>query len=236
MAVADASPFSGRTLVIREDDRPDAETHLARSVDLLRAVAAGAIAEHRVVRLSTPVPTVAMSRRESRLPGFEAAQRFSRLRGFAPAIRPTGGRAVAYDPTCIVFDIVAREREGGLGQARFFRDVGDALTASLRGLGVDARVGDVPGEYCPGEFSINARGVVKLIGTSQRAVRGARLLSGMLPLGDVGHFVDVLTEVNAALELDWDPTTFGSLGAEVHGIARTVVEDVIVAALVSPVG
>ncbi|MGU3643947.1 biotin/lipoate A/B protein ligase family protein [Microbacterium sp. C23T] len=221
----------GSALVIRQEERADAATDLERSVELLRAVADGAIAQHRVVRVYAPVPTVAMSRRESRLPGFEVARAAAVERGFAPAIRPTGGRAVAYDESCIVFDVVAREAEGSIDQARFFREVGDALAASLRGLGVDARVGDVPGEYCPGEFSLNARGAVKLIGTSQRAVRGARLLSGMLPLGAVDRFTDVLLAVNAALELDWDPATFGTLATEVPRMPRRMVEDALITAL-----
>lgn len=231
MASRDPLPSDGLALVIRQEERADADTDLERSVELLRAVAAGTIAQHRVVRLYAPVPTVAMSRRESRLPGFDTARSAAVERGFAPAIRPTGGRAVAYDETCIVFDAVTREDEGSIDQARYFREIGDALAAALTGLGVDARVGDVPGEYCPGEFSINARGAVKLVGTSQRAVRGARLLSGMLPLGGVDRLTDVLVAVNAALRLDWDPATFGSLGGEVAGIPRAVVEDALIAAL-----
>lgn len=231
--VAPPAPLPSRipALVIREEKRADAEADLEHSVELLRGVAAGEIAEDRVVRVYAPAPTVAMSRRESRLPGFATARRASVEHGFAPVIRPTGGRAVAYDETCIVFDVIQREEDGAIDQVRFFRAVGEALAAALRGLGVDARVGDVPGEYCPGEFSINARGAVKLVGTSQRAVRGARLLSGMLPLAGVERFADVLTAVNAALELDWDPATFGSLGAEAAGIPRATVEDALIAAL-----
>lgn len=221
----------GSTLVIRQEERADAATDLERSVELLRAVAAGTITQPRVVRVYAPVATVAMSRRESRLPGFASARRSTVARGFTPVIRPTGGRAVAYDETCIVFDVVVREAEGSIDQARFFRDIGNALTGALRGLGVDARVGDVPGEYCPGEFSVNARGAVKLIGTSQRAVRGARLLSGMLPLAGVDRFTDVLLAVNEALGLDWDPATFGTLGVEAADVPRAVVEDALVDAL-----
>ncbi len=229
-------PSHGRALVIRQEERADAAADLDRSVELLRAVAAGTIAHERVVRLYEPVPTVAMSRRESRLPGFETARRAALDRGFAPVVRPTGGRAVAYDETCIVFDIVVREREGSIDQAGFFREIGDGLAEALRGLGVEARVGDVPGEYCPGEFSINARGAVKLIGTSQRAMRGARLLSGMLPLQGVERFADVLLAVNAALELDWDPATFGTLAAEAPGVPREAAEEALIAALAAAGG
>jgi len=221
------------TLVLRDEPARDAAADLELSVELLRAVAAGTMRDERVVRVYAPLPTVAMSRRESRMPGFAVAARAAVDRGFAPVIRPTGGRAVAYDTSCIVFDVI--EREAGLGdQSAFFLRVGEALVAGMRRLGADARVGEVPGEYCPGEFSVNARGTVKLIGTSQRAVRGARLLSGMVALGDVAHLVDVLVAVNAALGLEWDAATFGTLRDEVPGgvaVARAAVEDALIGAL-----
>ncbi|MFE5410674.1 biotin/lipoate A/B protein ligase family protein [Microbacterium sp. NPDC056569] len=234
MTLREPLPLNGPALVIRQEERADAAADLERSVELLRAVADGTIAQPRVVRLYSPMATVAMSRRESRMPGFETARRAASEHGFAPAIRPTGGRAVAYDESCIVFDVITREAEGSVAQERFFREIGDALAAAMRGLGVDARVGDVPGEYCPGEFSINARGAVKLIGTSQRAVRGARLLSGMLPLSGVDRFADVLIAVNDALELDWDPATFGTLATEVPRMPRAMVERALIAALAGP--
>lgn len=240
MPLPDPSSLAA-TLVIRETPSASgsngdsqlaaAESDLARPVSLLRAVAAGTIPQRRVVRLSAPPPTVAMSRRESRMPGFGAASEAAVDHGFVPVVRPTGGRAVSYDETCVIFDVIVREEEGGGDQVHFFREIGGRLAAALRALGVDARLGEVPGEYCPGEFSVNARGAVKLIGTSQRAVRGARLLSGMLPLGPVDRLAEVLAVVNAALELDWDAATFGTLAHENPGIPRHAVEDALVAAL-----
>ena len=53
----------------------------------------------------------------------------------------------------------------------------------------------------------------------------------MLPLGAVDRFTDVLLAVNAALELDWDPATFGTLATEVPRMPRTMVEDALITAL-----
>ena len=203
---------------------------LERSVELLRGVASRAIAEDRVLRLYTPVATLAMTRRESRMPGFAAASAAAVRLGFDPAIRPTGGRAVAYDETCLVFDLISRD-DATHDPSDYFARARNSIADALRSVGVDARLGEVAGEYCPGEYSINARGAVKLVGTSQRAIRGARLLSGMLAFGSVGRFVAVLFEANAALDLAWDPATFGTMKLEAPQVPRTAVEDALVAAL-----
>jgi lipoate-protein ligase A len=203
---------------------------LERSVELLRQVASGDGPE-RVLRLHTPAPTLALTRRESLMPGYDLAVSAAERLGFTPAIRPTGGRAAAYDETCLVFDLVERE-ESHADPTALFAQAGGTIVDVLRGLGVDARLGEVPGEYCPGEYSINARGAVKLVGTSQRGVRGARLLSGMLAFGPVDRFVAVLTEANAALGLEWDPRTFGSILTEAPAVSREDVEEAFATALI----
>ncbi|MCK8610118.1 lipoate--protein ligase family protein [Agromyces sp. C10] len=187
------------------------------SLRLLRAVADGAL-RGPVVRAYRPLRTVALSRREANLPGFADAEAAARAHGFDPVVRPAGGRAVAYDRTCLVVDLVTVEPTGLLDHRAAFVGAGTAFVDSLREVGVDARLGPVPGEYCPGDYSVNARGSVKLVGTAQRRVRGARLLSASLPLGEVDGLRDVLVDVNAALAFDWDPDTFGSVRAESPGI------------------
>lgn len=207
-----------------------AEEAFEHSVALLRAIGSRERADERALRVHTPLPTLAMSRWESRQPGYEHASRAARRFGFTPAIRPTGGRAAAYDETCLVFDLIVREADG-IDPQPLFAATSARLAAELAAMGVDARVGAVPGEYCPGEYSINARGAVKLIGTSQRSVRGARLLSGVIALGAVDHLLPVLDTANTALGLEWDPSTFGGLAAEVGRVNRRTVADALIAAL-----
>ncbi|QMU96189.1 lipoate--protein ligase family protein [Microbacterium esteraromaticum] len=207
-----------------------AEETFEHSAVLLRAIGSRERADERVLRIHTPLPTLAMSRWESRQSGFAAASESALRFGFAPAIRPTGGRAAAYDESCLVFDLVVREEEG-IDPQPLFASTSARLAAELAALGVDARVGAVAGEYCPGEYSINARGAVKLIGTSQRAVRGARLLSGVIALGSTEHLIPVLDAANAALGLDWDPSTLGGLASEIGRVGRQMVVDALIAAL-----
>ena len=91
-------------------------------------------------------------------------------------------------------------------------------------------MGEVAGEYCPGAFSVNARGRVKLIGTAQRLVRGAALLGASIVVGDGAGVRSVLTDVYAALEFDWDATTAGAVDEEVPGITLDAVEAAVIAA------
>ena len=60
---------------------------------------------------------------------------------------------------------------------------------ALRRLGVDARVGEVPGEYCPGEFTVNARAATKLIGSAQRIVRGGWMFSTVVVVASADRLV-----------------------------------------------
>ena len=143
----------------------------------------GLVAEGRrgpVLRFYRPRATVAFGRRDSFLPGSRVPSRPPARRAFTPVVRGAGGRAAAYDEGCLVFDQVMPADDSMTGIQARFADEAELQARALRGLGVDARVGEVPGEYCPGEFSVNARGQTKLIGAAQRIVRGAWLLSSVV--------------------------------------------------------
>ena len=180
-----------------------------------------------VLRSYRPQPTVAFGRRDTFLPGFERAVAAARRRAFTPVVRGAGGRAAAYDGGCLVFDEVmpAEDATGGI-QARF-ADEAELQARALRGLGVDARVGRVPGEYCPGEFSVNARGRTKLIGAAQRIVRGAWLLSTVVVVDPAGDLRGVLEDVYAELGLEWDPATTGAVADEAPKVTVEDVRDAI---------
>jgi lipoate-protein ligase A len=108
----------------------------------------------------------------------------------------------------------------------------DVITGALRGLGVDARVGEVPGEYCPGAYSVNARGAAKLAGIGQRMIRGGAHLGGVVVASGGREIADVLRPVYRALELDWDPATAGSVTDELgREVTPDEVEEAVIAEL-----
>jgi octanoyl-[GcvH]:protein N-octanoyltransferase len=194
----------------------DEAMELAVAHALVRRASTGEVSEAlRIYRPSAPV--VVFGRRDTRLPGFGAAVRSARAAGFEPLVRAVGGRPVAYTPEALVIDHVKHEPLAPDGLESRFQYFGELYADLLRDSGIDARVGAVPGEYCPGAHSVNARGVVKLVGTGQRVVRNAWLFSTLIVLGDDDLLRPLLTDVYRHLDLPFDDASVGSLSSEVAG-------------------
>lgn len=201
----------------------DAAVELAVGHALVRRVSAGEVNE--ALRVYRPAsPAVVFGRRDTRLPGFGAAALAARAAGFEPLVRAVGGRPVAYTTEALVVDHVKHEQLAPDGLETRFKEYGLLYADVLHALGIDARVGAVPGEYCPGAHSINARGVVKLVGTGQRVVRNGWLFSALVVVGDDARLRSVLTDVYRHLELPFDPASVGSLSTEVPGLTVDTVQ------------
>ncbi|WP_407645310.1 lipoate--protein ligase family protein [Brevibacterium pigmentatum] len=167
------------------------------------------------LRMYRPAPTLAFGARDRFLPGFATAIEAARDHGFTPALRSLGGRAAAYHPGSLVIDHIEPSDSFITNTTARFTGFGEDYVEVLRGLGVDARLGEIPGEYCPGEHSVNVAGRIKAIGTAQRVVSGAWLFSSSVVVEDPDPIRAVLTDIEAALGIDWDPSTGGSI-SEIH--------------------
>ncbi|WP_240812180.1 lipoate--protein ligase family protein [Brevibacterium linens] len=167
------------------------------------------------LRMYRPAPTLAFGARDRFLPGFATAVEAARDHGFTPALRSLGGRAAAYHPGSLVIDHIEPSDSFITNTNARFAGFGQDYVEVLRRLGIDARLGEIPGEYCPGEHSVNVAGRIKAIGTAQRVVSGAWLFSSSVVVEDPNPIRAVLTDVEAALGIDWDPSTGGSI-SEIH--------------------
>ncbi|MHA7141788.1 MULTISPECIES: lipoate--protein ligase family protein [unclassified Arthrobacter] len=218
--------------VVRRTASAGAAADLAEGITLLRAVAAGE--RPATLRLYRPEPTVAFGQRDTRLPGFPAAEEAARALGFEPLVRRAGGRAAAYHRGCLVIDHVEPQTDAVAGSRNRFSGFGELLASALRSVGVTAAVGEIPGEYCPGEYSVHGIGDdgrrVKLVGTAQRVVAGAWLFSSVIVVEDSAPIREVLTSSYAAMGLDWDPATAGAANDLVRGLTVGDVEDAVLAA------
>ena len=138
---------------------------VARSRAALGDAGAGG---RETLRLFRVTPCVAFGPKDERAAGYARALEVASAAGYEGVARLEGGRAIAANESTLE---IAWTIPGGDGRARIrprFSQLAALLAEALRDLGVDARVGAVRGEYCPGDFSVNARDAVKLIGLGQR--------------------------------------------------------------------
>jgi len=182
---------------------------------------------HGRIEWERPACSAAFSRRDTLNPGFAEAVSVVRAQGFEPYVRPVGGRLAAYHEGSLVLDVLTRNEDPRPGTTARFRAIAEALMLGLRRLGVDARVGGLPGEYCPGDWSVNAGGTRKLVGTGQRLTRDAVLVTAVVVVGDPEPLRRVMTDAYDCLGLELDPGTVGAVTDEVPGVTLDEVQEVL---------
>ena len=135
-----------------------------------------------------------------------------------------------------MLDLVVAHPDPRAGHRERFAAAGACLAGGLRALGVDARVGRVPGEYCPGDHSVNAGGRTKLVGTAQRITRYGYLFSAVVLVRDPEPVRAVLAAAYPQLGLEWDPATVGCVADDVPGVTAADVAEVLVPRMLGLVG
>jgi lipoate-protein ligase A len=203
-------------------ERAAFDTAVSRA--LLHAAARGEARES--LRLHRPPDVVAFSVLDRARPGFREAVAAARAAGLGAVLRLAGGRAAVFHSETIAFAWCIPDPEPRGSIAKRFDWIAHVVARALQSLGVDARVGAVPGEYCPGDHSVNARGARKLMGVGQRLVKGGAHVGGVIVVRDSARVREALVPVYAAMGVAWDPETAGAVADERPGVAR---EDVLAA-------
>src|SRR5437764_10916054 len=142
-----------RIRLIREGRPSPPEMDTAVSRAILDRVGEGA--EGETIRLHRPGPIVAFGPKDRLAAGYGAAVAAAAEQGFGSVQRLAGGRAAVFHERTIAFSWAIPDPTPREGIRRRFDDVAGLMASAFRSLGVDARVGEVPGEYCPGEHSVN---------------------------------------------------------------------------------
>jgi octanoyl-[GcvH]:protein N-octanoyltransferase len=191
-------------------DDPALDAAFSRAV--MHRVAEGALPE--TLRLARPGAVVAFAKRDALAPGYGRALAAARASGFGAILRLAGGRAAVFHEGTLELAHAVPDPDPKAGIHDRFESTASLIARALRRLGVDGRVGEVPGEYCPGRWSVNAAGARKLAGIGQRVVAGASHTGAVIVVHGAEHVREVLDPVYAALELQWDPRTVGAVEDE----------------------
>jgi lipoate-protein ligase A len=179
------------------------------SAAIMRRVARGDLPP--TARVHRTGRSLAFGRMDRLSPGYPAALEIARGHGYEPVERMAGGRAAVFHEGTIAFSKASKEPALRTGPGPRFEEMASIVAGTLQRLGLDARVGEIPGEYCPGEWSVNFAGRTKLAGIGQRVIAGGAHVGGVLVFRGADRIREVLIPVYDALGLDWDPETAGSV-------------------------
>lgn len=206
---------------------PGLDTTLARA--LLRAVSAERLGE--TFRIYSPGRVLAFGKRDAISPGFAIAAAAARDMGYTPLLRLVGGRAAVFHEETLAFswtraidDPRARIQEGFVG-------LSELLVRAFGRVGVAAAIGEIPGEYCPGRFSVHHSGGRKVMGVGQRLARRAAHVGGVIVVNGAAEVNRALHPVYRALGLEFDPSATGALTDQQPQLTVAAVVSAIVAEL-----
>jgi octanoyl-[GcvH]:protein N-octanoyltransferase len=218
-----------RTIVLAREAYPSPPwLDTAVSHALLEAVAAGE--EPETLRLYRPAPVLAFGPADRLSAGYGAAREAARAAGFAPVERMAGGHAAVFHEETIAFAWTVPDAQARATIRPRFEAVAALVREALAALGVEANIGCVAGEYCPGDYSVNAGGRRKLMGVGQRVFPKAAHVGGVIVVDGADRIRDVLLPVNAALGIEWDPPTAGAVRDEVPGATWDAVAEAVIEA------
>jgi lipoate-protein ligase A len=213
--------------VVEQSFADDPALDVAVSRALMHRVAQGELPE--TLRLARPATVVAFAKRDAVAEGYPEAVAAARAAGFGAVLRLAGGRAAVFHEGTLELAHAAPDPDPRAGIRARFEAEATLLAGGLRRLGVDARVGEVAGEYCPGRWSVNAGGERKLAGIGQRLVAGGSHTGSVVVVDGGERIRGVLGPVYAALGLDWRPATVGAVADEAPGTSWEQVRDALLA-------
>jgi lipoate-protein ligase A len=162
-------------------------------------------------RLNQPGRVVAFGKRDTIAAGYPGAVAAARSAGFEAVERLAGGRAAVFHEGTLAFSWTIPEEDPRRGIHERFRALARLLVGALADVGITGQIGEIPGEYCPGEYSINLGGTIKVIGVGQRLARNAAHVGGVIVVSDGSMIRRVLEPVYQKLDLPWRPSTAGAL-------------------------
>ena len=187
----------------------DAPLDTAVSRAILLRVSEGDLPE--TLQIGTPHRVVAFGKHDTLSDGFGRAVGIAKGHGYDTTVRIAGGRAVVSSPTILRFAWTVPEAKPADTMRARFTTLSTAVVDTLADLGVRGTIGEVPNEYCAGEYSVHIRGHRKVMGVGQRLTRSGAQVGGMIVVSDPDDINSVLVPMYRALDVPIDPTATGSI-------------------------
>jgi octanoyl-[GcvH]:protein N-octanoyltransferase len=231
------SAFGGPFQIIDDtelpaDARPSPQDYASWVKKQLTELRSG---DQSILRFRRPRPTAAFSPQDTTHPDYLRVIERAQARGFDPIERGTGGRLTMFDENALGITIIAPHPAPHQHMIQRYEILSAAIAEALKNLGIDARVGELQNEYCPGKYSINAAGRIKLVGVAQRMNQRCLQMGAVISVSRSDEACAGIAEAYDAMGLNFDPSTYGGIAdlqpTLTYADVRSAVLDAVSAAL-----
>ena len=192
---------------------------------LLQTVSAGEVQQS--LRIYQPRNLIAFGPQDTTDPGFIKAVKIGRSQGFECIRRLVGGRAAMFHNGTLAFGLTLTDHQPRENIEKNFQMMATLILRCLGRLGMEAKIGPVTGEYCPGKYSINSQGKFKLAGIGQRLARNATYIGGVICYQQNLIAEEILTKVYSTLNLDLNPNSLGNIQSVLPSVSYNLLEQAI---------
>ena len=228
-----SNPFGGPFRIIDDTELPaDARSSPAEYAAWVQHQLANLQPSDKgILRFRRPRPTAAFSPQDTTHPEYERIKKQAHANGFEPIERGTGGRLTMFDEHFLAVTIILAQAEPHQHTMERFEVFAGAIAGALVNFGIDARVGELLNEYCPGKFSINAEGRIKLVGIAQRMNRRCIQMGAIIAVERSEKACAAIAEAYRAMGLAFDSTTYGAISDLQPNVAYPDVRDTLLGSI-----
>jgi lipoate-protein ligase A len=129
--------------------------------------------------------------------------------------RLAGGRAATLDAGCLCLGWAQPQARLERSSARY-RLTADMIIGALRDLGIEGSLGEAPGEWCPGAWSVQGPGG-KLAGLAQRQIGGSAWCEALIVVERPPALQLLSQRVHELLDIPWREDAQGELARVLPG-------------------
>ncbi len=205
-------------------ERPHPRDYAAWVKQQLTELRAG---DQAILRFRRPWPTAAFSPQDTTHADYERIKEHVRSSGYEPVERGTGGRLTLFDENALGITIIAPHPAPHQYMLARYNILSGAIADGLKTLGIDARVGELPNEYCPGKFSVNAEGRIKLVGVAQRMNQRCLQMGAIVSVTRSEKACVGIADAYRAVGLNFDSTTYGAIADLLPSLTFAEVKEVL---------
>jgi octanoyl-[GcvH]:protein N-octanoyltransferase len=178
-----------------------------------------------------PTPALSVGRLDARHPRLAEVLALAHDAGVTPVRRLAGGHAATLDSGSLCLGWAQphpRLEESGTR----YELIAEAIVEALTALGVASSLGESPGEWCPGAWSVQGPSG-KLAGLAQRVISGGAWCEALIVIDAAPKLRGLARQVHEVLDLEWNDSAQGELAELLPGVPdlHAALADALAAAL-----